>query len=314
MQTMTTVLSGDNLLEERISQLAEPVRQKYRMLEADRHDASDAVNGTQRRWEEAREPLMRARIAAESADNADKHNMDRIARERHSGKPEPPSLVAQRATATLAHAEELERARREAREVATERFAAAQGALASVQDLIRTTDAAALPPILLTRRRTPPTDMGADLARVRDGIAEVAAERAAFNRTPVPHGEAAARLDDFLDGAARQFDPAMSYFTAVSYAAPSLDDLLPYKLFVLLAALPEVRAAFHAKLAKAYETPSASVPTKDRPALAARLDERLRQLELAEEQIVLEGALAGHTIQRRPDASALIVLTSVLAE
>ena len=65
---------------------------------------------------------------------------------------------------------------------------------------------------------------------------------------------------------------------------------------------------------KAYETPSASVPTKDRPALAARLDERLRQLELAEEQIVLEGALAGHTIQRRPDASALIVLTSVLAE
>jgi hypothetical protein len=315
MTTLTTV-SAAGVLEERVSQLAEPVRQKYRMLEDDRHDASDAVDGTARRLEAAREPTYRARLAATAAADKDRHNMDRIARQRHSGRPEPPSPEVEATAARLAQALDVERARRAAHDEAVHRFSVAQRLLAGVQDLLHRTDATALPPILLTRRRTPttPTDVGADLAHLRDGIAEVVREREALARAPVSHVEAAARLDDFLDGAARQFDPATSYFTAPSYTAPSLDDLLPYKLFVLLAALPEVRAAFHEKLAKAYEKQVASVPSKDRPARAADLASRLRQLELQEELLVLEAEQAGHVIQRRPDADPLVVLTSVLAQ
>src|SRR5262249_19233394 len=136
----------------------------------------------------------------------------------------------------------------------------------------------------------------------------------ALDAAPVPLAEAAARLDDFLDRAARQWDPVTAYFTAPSYTPPSLDDLLPYKLLTLLAALPEVRAAFHARLCSAYERLPASVATAERPARAAELANRQRQLELQEEHLILEAEQAGHMIARRPDADPLVVLTSVLAE
>jgi hypothetical protein len=46
----------------------------------------------------------------------------------------------------------------------------------------------------------------------------------------------------------------------------------------------------------------------------AQVLDRRRQLELAEEQIVLEGALAGVTIPRRGDMSPDVVVRAVLAE
>ena len=152
-----------------------------------------------------------------------------------------------------------------------------------------------------------------DLARVRAEIVKVAAELQALDAAPAPLTEAAARLHDFLDGAARQWDPAVGCFTSPSYTAPSLDELLPYKLLTLLAALPEIRGAFHQRLAATYPRLPASVPTKDRAALRAQLFDRRRQLEMAEGQSVLEGAPAGVTIPRRGDASPDVVLLSVLS-
>jgi len=201
------------------------------------------------------------------------------------------------------------------RDEAVARFNAAQQLVAACQDMIRATDPAELPPILLTRGQSKTTrEAAVNLARLRGDIAKIGGELQALAAAPVPLAEAAARLDDFLDGAARQWDPATGYFTATSYTAPSLDDLLPYKLLPLLAALPEVRAAFHARVAAAYPKLPASVPSKDRAAFRAQLLDRRRQLELAEEQIVLEGALAGVTIPRRADASADVVVRAVLAE
>jgi hypothetical protein len=314
MQTMA-VVNADRLLEDRIAELDPAVRAKYRALEQDRHDASDAVDGTQRRWEESREPLMRARIAAESADNADRHDMGRIARQRHSGKPEPPSLVAQRATAALAHAEELERTRREAREVATHRFTVAQQLLAGVQDLLRRTDATALPAIMLTRRSPPAkaTDVGAEIDRLRADVAKVVAERSALAVAPVPFNEAEKRLDDHLDALAAQWEPPVGDYMRPAFQPPSGDSYAPYKPIVLLANLAPLRDALHARLKAAYATLSASVPSADRSARVTDLANRQRQLELAEEYLVLESALAGAPIARRADADAAVVLCAVLS-
>jgi hypothetical protein len=69
----------------------------------------------------------------------------------------------------------------------------------------------------------------------------------------------------------------------------------------------------HARLLAAYKSLPASVPSPERPARAADLAHRQRQLELAEELAVLEGALAGVTIPRLGAADAAIVVRAVLA-
>jgi hypothetical protein len=309
-----TLVSADSVLEDRIAQLNPAVRAKYRVLERERDDFSDAVDGAQRRWEQAREPAYRARIAATAAAERDAHDMGRIARQRKSGKPEPPSPEAAATAARLAQAEEVERARRAAHDDASQRFSTAQKLFAACQALVRSTDnPAQLAPILLTRKAKKPSDVAADLPRLRDGIVQVTAERAALDRAPVPLVEASRRLDDLLDGLAAQWDPPVSAFTRPDFQMPSPEELWPYKPTALAANLPEWRNAYHARLTAAYATQPASVATADRPARAADLVNRQRQLELAEEQILLEAEQAGHSIQRRPDADPLVVLCAVLS-
>src|SRR5262249_20792584 len=169
--------------------------------------------------------------------------------------------------------------------------------------LLRSSDPTQLAAVVVERRGPKaPRDAAVDLERVRAEIAKVAAEHQALDAAPVPLAGAAAELGGFLAGARRRRGPGRSYFTAPNHTAPSIDDLLPYKIFPLLAALPEVRAAFHARVAAAYPKLPASVPTKDRAALRAQLLDRRRQLEVAEEQLVLEAAESGMAIARRPDA------------
>jgi hypothetical protein len=129
----------------------------------------------------------------------------------------------------------------------------------------------------------------------------------------VPLAEAAARLDDHLDGLAAQWEPPVSDFMRPAYAPPSPDSFAPYKLIVLLANLAPLRDALHARLKATYATQPASVPSADRPAHAADLATRQRQLEVQEELLILEAAQAGHTIARRPDADPAIVLCAVLS-
>jgi hypothetical protein len=312
--TTMAVVNADTVLDERVSQLPEQIRGKYRALERERDDSSDGVNGAQQRWEQAREPLMRARIDAQATANADRYDMGRIARQRHSGKPEPPSPAAETSAARLTHAEELERARREARDAAIARFTVAQRILAGVQEVIRTTDAAALQPIRPPRGTpTKGTDVGAEIARLRVDIGKVVAERTALAVAPVPLAEAAQRLDDHLDGLAAQWDPPVSDYTRPAFQ-PSSDGLVPYKLIVLLANLAPLRDALHGRLKETYATLPASVPLAERPAAYADLDHRLHHLEQQEEGLILESALAGATLLRRADASPAIVLCCVLAE
>jgi hypothetical protein len=309
------VTNAETILEDLVSRLAEPVRRKFRHLEEERDALYAAHTAAFASWEQTRQQLVVAQADATTAADADRRSMSRIAEERHTGKPLPPSERAAATAAVLARCQEREASRRTARDDSEARHVAANQVLTACRDVIRSMDAKQLAPIVLTRGK-PKTSREAavDLERVRADIAAVKAEHQALAVAPVPLAEAAARLDDFLDGAARQFDPVTGYFTATSYTAPSLDDLLPYKLITLLAALPEVRAAFHARLAAAYPKLPASVPTKDRAALRAQLLDRRRQFELAEEQTILESELAGVPIRRRGDASPDVVLRAVLAE
>jgi hypothetical protein len=171
-------------------------------------------------------------------------------------------------------------------------------------------------PIVVERRGPKtPRDAAADLDRVRGDIATIAAELQALDAAPVPLTEAAARLDDYLDALAQQWDPPVAIdFAGATYRPPAPDTYWPYKPIVLLAALPPVRAALHARLKAAHATLPAAVATADRAALRAQLLARRRAAELEEEGIVLEAELAGITIRRREDASPDLVLRAVLAE
>jgi hypothetical protein len=309
------LVSDASRFEEIVDRLPPAVRAKFLGLQDQRDRLHGALVAAQTTWQAGRRELTSAQAAATIAQDTDRRDVDRFNRTRQSGTPEPPSPRAAAALAALDRAREREASRRRARDESQTAWEVADRLLTAVRELLRTSDPALLVPVVVERRAAKaPREAAVDLERVRAEIAKLAAEHQALDVAPVPLAEAAARLDDFLDEAARQFDPATSYFTAASYTAPSLDDLLPYKLLTLLAALPEVRKAFHARVAAAYPKLPASVPTKDRAALRAQLLDRRRQLELAEEQIVLEGALAGATIPRRGDASPDVVVRAVLAE
>jgi hypothetical protein len=309
----TQLISRETVLEAQVAKLPTAVLQKFHRLQEERDAHEAAYTAAFAAWQLAHKQLGVAQADAAVAADADRRNLHRLAQERHAGTPLPPGDRAAATAAMLAHCQEREGSRRKARDESEARLMATNQLVAACSDLIRrTADPAQLTPIVLTPGRAK-TAREVDVARVRGDIAKIAAELQALDAAPVPAAEAAARLDDFLNEAARQFDPATSYFTAASYTAPSLDDLLPYKLLTLLAALPEVRAAFHARVAAAYPKLPAAVPTKDRAALRAQVVDRRRQLELAEEQIILEAEAAGYTIPRRPDADRDVVLRAVLA-
>jgi hypothetical protein len=80
----------------------------------------------------------------------------------------------------------------------------------------------------------------------------------------------------------------------------------------LISNLSDFRELLHERLYAAYQRTGQPVPDADRPALAAKLLERRRQLERQEEILILMGERLGLQIDRRADADALIVLTGAL--
>ena len=149
---------------------------------------------------------------------------------------------------------------------------------------------------------------------MRADIAQVTVEQRTLDAAPVPSDEAERRLDDYLSGLAAQWTPpvAIDFTMGTDYRPPSPDDYAPHKVAVLLANLPPLRDVLRARLRSAYERLPASVPSAERPAHAADLVNRRRQLELQEEQLILEAAESGMAIARRPDADPVVVLTTVL--
>jgi hypothetical protein len=310
------VVTDASLFEELIARLPEPVARKYRDLEDQRDRLHGSLVAALTTWQDAHRELTSAQAAAAIAQDADRRDVDRFNRARQSGRPEPPSPRAAAATAALDRARDREGSRRKAREESEAAWQVADRLLTAVRELLRAGDPALLVPVAVERRGAKtPREAAGDLERVRRDIATIAAELQALDAAPVLLAEAAARLDDYLDGLAQQWDPPVAIdFAGAAYHPPAPDTYWPYRPIVLLAALAPLRAALHARLKAAYATLPAAVATMERPARRARLLDRRRQAELVEEGIVLEAALAGITIRRREDASPDVVLRAVLAD
>jgi hypothetical protein len=309
------VITDATRFEELVATLPAPVAQKYRDLEEQRDAAHGALVAALTRAQDAHRDLVSAQAAATIAQDTDKRDVDRFNRQRQSGAPEPPSPRAVAALAALDRARDREGSRRQARDEAQAAWEVADRLLAAVHGVLgANADPSLLVPVVVERRGPKaPREAAVELERVRGAIATIAAELQALDAAPVPLAEAAARLDDYLDGLAQQWEPPVAIdFAGAAYRPPAPETYWPYRPIVLLAALAPLRAALHARLTAAYATLPAAVATADRAPLRARLLDRRRQAELVEEGIVLEAELAGITIRRREDASPDVVLRAVL--
>jgi hypothetical protein len=316
------LVSAASTFEQRLDALPAPLRAKYRALEDQAEELGERALAAFSRWHEAHQHAATARAAHAALDSSDKRGLDsihaRAKAQREGRKYEPPAGSALAAAATdLARCEERVAQRLATRDATEQARTDALRLLASLRDTITTADAATWEPHVVDAPGPDrsPTNLAGDLARVREALAAVASEATALARAPLPLSEAHARLDAWLDSMASQYDPPLaSSFARLGARLPSPEDLMPYRLVPLLACLPPWRDVLHDRLATAYATLPASVPSADRAAAAVALAERRQQLEIAEERLVLLAARAGLDVARRPDADAATVLRVVLAE
>jgi hypothetical protein len=163
---------------------------------------------------------------------------------------------------------------------------------------------------------------------VREEIAAVNAEITAVTAAPLPLEDAEAAMARLLDQAAAQYTPAVSLFARDP--DPQLD--------ALMVVLPDVRwdpqgtraffaaiidrgrllACWGAHLRRLYEHDPAfahPVALAERASRVAALRQRLDDLELHEERLIVAAERASTTVDRRPDARPSIIFDlSVLAE
>ena len=143
------VRTADTVLEDLVSRLAEPTHRKFRHLEEERDALYAAHTAAFASWEQARQQLIVAQADATTAADADRRNINRVAQERHTGKPLPPSDGAAATAAVLARCQEREAGRRTARDDTEARLVVANQVLTACRELIRrTTDPAQLTPVV----------------------------------------------------------------------------------------------------------------------------------------------------------------------
>jgi hypothetical protein len=314
------LVTPTSLFEARLEQLAPPVRRKFQALDDHAQALGDAALSAFTAWQDAHQRLAEVRAAHSAAEDSDKRTLNSIharakaVREGRPYEPPPGSALAQ-AAVELARREDREARRRADRDRTEQDRTAALTLVLAIRTVVETSDPAALPAITVpaSPHRTPPRDAAADLERLRAQIASVTAERRALDRAPLPLEESGARLDQFLADMASLYTPPVAAFLNVEWRGPSPDECVPYKLFPLLASLPEVRAVLHGHLRAAYAHAPASVATADRPGLRAALLERCWTLEVEEERVVLEAEAAGLSITRRGELDPVVALTVVLA-
>jgi len=316
------LVSAASTFEQRLDALPAPLRAKFRALEDHAEVLGERALSAFSRWQEAHAHAATARATFAALESSDKRGLDSIharskaEREGRTYQPPAGSALAAAATDLSRRVERL--AQRLATRDATEQARAeALQLLTSLRDTIMTADAATWQPLVVDAPGPDrsPTNLPGELARVRQALAAVTQEATALARAPLPVSEAHARLDAWLDSMASQYDPPLaSSFARLGARLPSPEELMPYRLVPLLACLPPWRDILHDRLATAYATLPASVPSADRPDAAAALATLRQQLEIAEERLVLLAARDGLDLARRPDADAGIVLRVVLAE
>lgn len=299
-----TLVTPNLLFETRLSELVSPIRAKYLALEDEVEALRNAARSAVDAWEVDHRRLVEARTAHAAAEHAEAHSMEVAAQKRHDKY--VPTVRLTSAAAALARAEERAALKLAERDRVAQCAADAGAVLHALTKLINEAEPADLVPVVVPR---PTSTSAADLMRIRETLATIEREARALVVAPVPADQAHAALDAFLDRIASQYDPMVNAFAMPAQSqAPSPGDLVPYHWAPLLASLAPFREVLHTKLAAAYTSFPASLTDKDRAAGARSLVDRRRQLETQEEALIL----AGTGFQRRADASARVVLTTLL--
>ena len=293
------------VLDSRLAQLDPRLRQKYDALE----DGADALATAARAavdvWRESHQRLIEARYAHAASEDSEKRDPHVLAQKRAGIYTPGPRLQA--TAAALARAEERAAPRLAERDRIEQERADAWAVVHAVTELVTSADPLTLSPVIVPRPSA--TNPAADLARVRETLTAAKREATVLAHAPIPLDEAGVALDGFLDRIASEYEPPVIAFAIPHQSIPpSRDDFSPYRLAPVLAGLPPFRVLLHARLAAAYQTLPASIPSGDRAALTAKLTDRLRHLAVQEEALVLTGT----GLTRRPDADAGIVLTVIL--
>jgi hypothetical protein len=167
-----------------------------------------------------------------------------------------------------------------------------------------------------TKRRD--RDYRSELAKLRDRVAELHAERADVEKASVPLSEVEQRIDGYLDEQAE----ARAWF---SLAAPRLTapageggwgpmprlhegDVMPMLARAMRA---EVRNVLVAEVRRHLDAHGPGLGERERAVRLAELTAELRQVERAEEALVVEAEGLGLVLDRRPDADPAVVLELV---
>jgi hypothetical protein len=303
------LISSDHVFSQRLGQLEPRLRTKYYALE----DATEALWNASRAataaWEVEHGRLRAAQQAHTAAIDADKRDPEMTAQRRHGTYTPGPRLTA--SAAALKLAEERELLRRQERDRVAEVAAHAGAVLDAATSCLNQSDPTTLQPIIASIG-TASSNLTVDLERIRSTLETLDREAKRLAVAPVPVDEALARLERWLDALTARYDPPVLYFTPPHYEPPGHTEFTPYVPVEMWAALPAWRDVLKVRLQGAYAQLPASVPSADRPALAASLAERRRKLEIEEETLVLAAVAQGVTLARRADADPVVVLCVLL--
>lgn len=170
---------------------------------------------------------------------------------------------------------------------------------------------------------TPPVNLGAEVARIRAGIAGLKQDIRRLDNAPMPLEEAKRRVDKELDRMAggfglparteHAFSPSGNWlerlFRQRDSCVPGLDsveiDLGP----ALAALFPDLlRERLHALLERQAATMAPGPAPEERRKRRADLEQRLFEAELEEERLIERAGAEGIEIHRRADVNPAAVI------
>lgn len=170
----------------------------------------------------------------------------------------------------------------------------------------------------------------AEVSRIRTVLEEAQEEREWLQSAMLPPDEAKQRLEAYVDEQAATLDCSavasavfadrslaqelqrLFTFTRQAVAVPLHDNASTVEVSVELAPMlcrlaPDLVKAMLTSQLEALDY-TAGPPAAERPAMIEELDQRIDQLERAEEELITESELAGFDIPRREDCRPEVVL------
>ena len=160
----------------------------------------------------------------------------------------------------------------------------------------------------------------AELAELRAEIGRVKAELIAIPAAPLPLAEAERALERTIERMATYYDPDGALSNFIADADPQVDALEgiipnfdPFALRAFLAAVigGPLRGVLLERLRARYAADpvlaDTAIALAARPGRLAGLSERLRDLERAEERMIVAAERAGMRLDRRADADPAVI-------